>query len=64
MMIRYHQNKYGVGELNEVSNIQLNNLARDVDVVEVIDHHNSDVKVRTSGVALFKGGKFVGVGEE
>lgn len=63
MMIRYHQNKNGVGELNEVSNIQLNNLARDVEKEEIINH-TSDVKVRTSGVALFKGGKFVGVGEE
>ncbi len=63
MRVKYHQNKNGVGELNEVSNIQMHHLARDVEKEELIDH-TSDVKVRTSGVALFKGGKFVGVGEE
>ena len=63
MFVKYHQNKNGVGQLNEVSNIQLNHLARDVEKEEIINH-TSDVNIRTSGVALFKGGKFVGVGEE
>ena len=65
MVEKFHQSSNGIGKYNWVKETQMNNLkARGVDVVEVMDNHNSDVKVRTSGVALFKGGKFVGVGEE
>ena len=64
MNVKFHQNRSGVEALNDVSNIQINNLPRDVDVVEVIDHHNSDVKVRSSGGLEFVEGKFVIVGEE
>ena len=64
MMIRYHQNKNGVGQLNEVSNIQMHHLARDVEKEEVLCNHNSDVKVKVVGRPIFKDGQLVGVGEE
>ena len=64
MKVGYHQNKNGVGELNEVSHIQMNNLARDVEKEEVIGNCNSDVKVRTSGRPMFdEHGDYIGVGE-
>lgn len=64
MTERYHQSSNGVGKWAVVKATAMNNLARDVDVVEVIDHHNSDVKVRVVGKPVFKDGQFVGVGEE
>jgi hypothetical protein len=64
MFVKYHQQKNGVGQLNEVSNIQMHHLARDVEKEEVIGNCNSDVKVRVVGRPVFKDGQFVGVGEE
>lgn len=63
MRIKYHQNKSGVEALNEVSNIQMHHLARDVEKEEIISH-TSDVKVRVVGRPVFKDGMLVGVGEE
>ena len=61
---KFHQSSNGIGKWVVVKATAMNSLARDVEKEEVLCNHNSDVKVRTSGVALFKGGKFVGVGEE
>lgn len=62
---KYHQQMNGIGKYNVVKMTQMNNLkARGVDVVEVMDNHNSDVKVRVVGRPVFKDGQFVGVGEE
>ena len=61
---KYFQNSNGVEKLVWVSETQLNNLARDVDVVEVINNHNSDVKVRVVGKPVYKDGMLVGVGGE
>lgn len=52
MFVKYHQNKNGVGQLNEVSNIQMHHLARDVEKEEIISH-TSDVKVRVVGALRF-----------
>lgn len=52
MRVKYHQNKNGVGELNEVSNIQLNHLARDVEKEELIDHSRTSVKMEVKGWSL------------
>lgn len=62
---RFHQASNGLGKYVVVKETAMNNLARDVDVVEVIDHHNSDVKVRVVGRPMFdEHGQLVGVGEE
>lgn len=61
---RFHQSSNGIGKWAVVKATAMNNLARDVDVVEVIKNHNSDVKVRVAGRPVFKDGKLISVGEE
>ena len=65
MTERYHQCPEGVGKWAVVKATAMNNLARDVDTVEVIVNHNSDVKARVVGRPMFdEHGQLIGVGEE
>ena len=60
---RFHQSSNGIGKWAVVKATAMNNLARDVEKEEIINH-TSDVKVRVVGRPVFKDGRLIGVGEE